>query len=317
MALQHGEQHGELPSPRGHLSAVKQPIEPWIQAARDGRLVQGAALGHYRPERESLLHRNRDWHPHRAPQQGLLRLVDRVRPGLSRRVKQVVLGHDAHVSLWAELYIRHFHHGWRDPFVGGPPVDGQALEHWQRVDRRFQRELERFPPEQALAIALGWPVESAALHFDQVVGRGGRVRAEELARGWWEDVGLVSQGLVTTAFRDFLAAQLVTDSSAIGDFKFHRPGTSNTAENNTHTGLQTDAGLEATGNQTNPSGSTYQSVGTVTADSSETWQEHSIRNATGASGGTMLDRSLISPTVAVVNLDTVEFTYVLTVNAEA
>jgi hypothetical protein len=30
-----------------------------------------------------------------------------------------------------------------------------------------------------------------------------------------------------------------------------------------------------------------------------------------------MDRSLISPTVAVVNLDTVQFTYVLTKNAEA
>jgi hypothetical protein len=122
--------------------------------------------------------------------------------------------------------------------------------------------------------------------------------------GWIEDVGLVSQGLVTTAFRDFLALMLVTDATTIGDFKFHRPGTAATAEANTQTALTTDAGLEATGTQTNPTASTYQSVATVTADT------------TGAAGGTMLDRSLISPTVAVVNLDTVQFTYVLTINAE-
>jgi hypothetical protein len=30
-----------------------------------------------------------------------------------------------------------------------------------------------------------------------------------------------------------------------------------------------------------------------------------------------MDRSLISPTVSVVNLDTVEFTYQITINAEA
>jgi hypothetical protein len=135
--------------------------------------------------------------------------------------------------------------------------------------------------------------------------------------GWRENVGQVSCGKVTTAFRDFEALMLVTDATTMGDYKFHRVGTSATAEANTDTALITDAGLEGTGNQTNPSASTYQTVATVTADTTETWQEHSLRNATGASGGTMMDRSLISPTVAVVNLDTVTFTYVLTKTAEA
>lgn len=135
--------------------------------------------------------------------------------------------------------------------------------------------------------------------------------------GWLENVGRVSCGKVTTAFRDYNATQFVTDATSFGDFKFHRPGTGTTAEANTQTALTTDAGLEATGNQTNPTASTYQTVATVTADGTETWEEHSVRNATGAAGGTMLDRSLISPNAPVVNLDTVTFTYVLTVNAEA
>ena len=135
--------------------------------------------------------------------------------------------------------------------------------------------------------------------------------------GWLEDVGLVSQGKVTTAFRDFEIDQLVSESSAYGDFKFHRPGTSNQAEANTDTALITDAGLEGTGTQVEASAAVYRSVGTVTADTTETWQEHSIRNATGASGGTMMDRSLISPTVAVVASDTVTFTYEITKTAEA
>jgi hypothetical protein len=53
----------------------------------------------------------------------------------------------------------------------------------------------------------------------------------------------------------------------------------------------------------------------VTADTSETWQEHGIFNIVSA--GTMMDRSLISPTVAVVASDTVTFTYELTKAAEA
>lgn len=135
--------------------------------------------------------------------------------------------------------------------------------------------------------------------------------------GWLEDVGLVSQGKVTIAFRDFEIDQLIAESSAYGDFKFHRPGTSATAEANTDTALVTDAGLEATGTQVEVSAAVYRSVATVTADTTETWQEHSIRNATGATGGTMMDRSLISPTVAVVAADTVQFTYEITKAAEA
>lgn len=135
--------------------------------------------------------------------------------------------------------------------------------------------------------------------------------------GWLENVGRVSCGKVTNAFRDFNSLMFVTDATTFGDFKFHRPGTGTTAEANTQTALTTDAGLEATGNQTNPTAPTYQTVATVTGDTTETWEEHSVRNATGAAGGTMLDRSLISPNVPVVNLDTVTFTYVLTINSEA
>ena len=49
----------------------------------------------------------------------------------------------------------------------------------------------------------------------------------------------------------------------------------------------------------------------------ETWQEHSIASQTGAGGGIMMDRTAFTPTVAVVNLDTVEFTYEITINEEA
>lgn len=135
--------------------------------------------------------------------------------------------------------------------------------------------------------------------------------------GWLENIGLVSAGKVTVAFRDFEIDQLISESAAYGDFKFHRVGTSAQAESNADTALITDAGLEATGTQVEAAADQYRSVAAITADSTETWQEHSIRNATGPTGGTMMDRSLISPTVPVVNLDQVTFTYTLTKNAEA
>lgn len=325
MAVQHqppSQVGGSLPAPSGVLTVVKHPIEPHIQRARDGLLIQGGESGHYARGREKALYRNRDWRPDRQPQQKLLRTVGKIWPDGPRTIKKVLLGHDMHMTLWGQLYVRQFHYFQRDPFVfsSQPTFNQQSYRHWEGVDRRFQGHLSRgIDKHDALARALGWPLESAEEHYGKIVSREGLVRAWELAHGWWEDYGLLSEGLVTTAFRDYLAGNFVTDLTSIGDFKFHRPGTNGAAESNAHTALQTDAGLEATGNQTNPTASTYQSVATVTADTTETWQEHSIRNATGAAGGTMLDRSQMtgSPaSVSVVNLDTCEFTYVLTVNAE-
>ena len=134
--------------------------------------------------------------------------------------------------------------------------------------------------------------------------------------GWLEDVGLVSQGKVTTAFRDFEIDNLITDTTAYGDYKYHEVGLSAAAEANTQTALTTTTAItRVAGTQTEVSADVYQSVATITADTAETWQEHGIFNATSA--GVMLDRSLISPVVAVVASDTVTFTYQLTKSAEA
>ncbi len=218
-------------------------------------LVRGDGQGgHYYGGRKKYLLHNRKRSTWRRSLLTWLR--EHVWVGIPRLFYRLVLGHDLHTSVYAELYVRHYHATERDPFTGEV--------------------------------------------------------------GWWENVGLVSRGKVTTAFRDFEVDQLVAESSEYGDFKFHRPGLGTNAESNADTALQTDAGLEATGTQLEGATSDiYKSVATVTADATETWEEHSIRSQTGAAGGTMMDRSLISPNVPVVNLDTVEFTYQITKNAEA
>lgn len=234
-------------APSGRLSLVR-------NVDRRSQFVRDDTLGHFRPAREGLLY---DLQKFSAlpPQQRLLAwLRDNVNPGIPRAWYRLVLGHDLHISTWAELFMRHYHATERDPFTG--------------------------------------------------------------QLGWWENVGLVSSGKVTTAFRDFEALNLVTDSTTYGDFKYHEVGTSATAEANTDTALVATTGIaRAVGTQTNPSASTYQSIATVTADTSETWQEHGLFNA--STSVTLMDRSLISPTAPVVASDTVQFTYVLTKNAEA
>lgn len=199
---------------------------------------------YYRPEREHLLYEHRPWGP--SPQEKILAwLRDHVHPGLPRAYYIAVIGHDLHLTTWAELYARHYH------------ADGD----------------------------------------------------------WWEDLGRVSQGKVTTAFRDFEALNLVTDSTLYGDFKYHEVGTNNTPELNSQTGLAATTGIaRVAGTQTNPAANTYQTVGTITADTTETWQEHGVFNT--VSGPTMLDRSLFSSPPNVQSGDAVETTYVLTKNAE-
>lgn len=141
------------------------------------------------------------------------------------------------------------------------------------------------------------------------------VRHYRPAEDWWENLGRVSSGKVTTAFRDFEALNLVTDSTAYGDFKWHEVGLSGTAESNAQTALLSSSGIaRVAGTQTNPTANTYQSIATITADATEIWLEHGIFNTAGSV--TLLDRSLISPQVDTVSGDTVEFTYILTKNAE-
>ena len=237
------------------------PVRPTI--VPDG-LVRGDGAGHYQRKRCRLLHQNKRRSSWRTTVLAWLR--DHVWKSIPRWYYQLALGHDLHVSTFAELYVRHFHYGQRDPFTG-------------------------------------------RLEYHEIRGRG-------LVPGWWENVGRVSHGKVTTAFRTFEIGQLVAESAEYGDYKFQRPGLSTQVESNADTALITDAGLEATGTQVDAD-PIYRSVATVTADVTETWEEHSIRSQTGVAAGTMMDRSLISPNVSVVNLDTVEFTYEITKNAEA
>ena len=133
--------------------------------------------------------------------------------------------------------------------------------------------------------------------------------------GFWENLGVVSLGKITVAFRDFECDQLVAESSIYGDFKYHEVGTDGTAESNTQTALIVSSGIaRVTGSQTNPTDPTYVSVATITADATESWQEHGLFNA--LTGVTMVDRSKFTA-IAVNASDQVEFTHTFTKAAEA
>src|SRR3990167_7842437 len=55
-------------------------------------------------------------------------LRDHVHRGIPRAYYTAVLGHDLHVSTWGELYGRHWHAGWANPFE--PDNIEPSLDPW-------------------------------------------------------------------------------------------------------------------------------------------------------------------------------------------
>lgn len=138
------------------------------------------------------------------------------------------------------------------------------------------------------------------------------------ADGTIEDLGVICRKKVTGAWVTFVVANMVTDSTEFGDAKYHDSGTGTTAEANTQTALVTatgDARVAGTqvagGTATAP---TYTSVATLPYTATLAITEHGL--FTKSTSTTLVDRSVFSA-VNVVNGDSIQFTYVLTLNAEA
>ncbi len=144
------------------------------------------------------------------------------------------------------------------------------------------------------------------------------------AAGERTDYGLASLRLVTTAGVVYIAADMAAGANDINLFKFHGIGTGAVAEavGDTALGAESTTALNpdntrATGSQasaTVSTNATYTTVGTITADAAIAATEHGIFTQAATGGGTLLDRSVFS----VVNLasgDSLQATYVLTINA--
>lgn len=247
-------------------------------------------------------------------------LRDNVSNSIPPLYYRAVLGHDLHVSTWADLYAKHFHVGWASPF---DPGDGSSVRgpldptfqtffrtHW--VDSPNRGTGETFEEHWASCrLGAGCPsrertsVEARLQILEQMQAR----------RGFVENLGWLSGAKVTSAFVSEEIDELVSATgSEYADFDYHEVGTSSTAESNAHTALQTTSGIaRATGTPTDAD-PIYRSVATVTADATETWQEHGIFN--NSTGAAMMDRNLTGGQ-AVVGSDQVQYTYELTKQAES
>lgn len=142
----------------------------------------------------------------------------------------------------------------------------------------------------------------------------GELRAvHTLADGSKVDYGVVGRRVVTTAFVGYVTDQLQTETSTFGDFKFHDSGVGTTAENITDTGIETtDGEARSTGTQTESAANAYRSVGTISYTTTKAITEHGLFN--DATAGTLMDRTVFSA-INVVNGDSIQFTYTLTLAA--
>ena len=125
--------------------------------------------------------------------------------------------------------------------------------------------------------------------------------------------GVVGRRVVTTAFAEFMVDQLQTETSQWGDFKYHDSGVGTTAENASDTDIETtDGESRATGTQTEGTSVQYVSVGTIAYTTTKAITEHGLFSQ--AAGTTLMDRTVFSA-VNVVNGDSIQFTYTLSVTA--
>jgi len=160
---------------------------------------------------------------------------------------------------------------------------------------------------------------------DGKVGFAGTLRTKLVARhlrknaeGKYEEVGKreVLNRKVTTAFVNFIVAQLQVETSIFGDFKYHDSGTGVGAESAGDTALGTPCGEARTSGTQDEGGETYEyeSVATHTYAGPFAITEHGLFNA--STGVTLMDRTVFAA-INVISGDKIEFTFTIQFSAEA
>ena len=139
----------------------------------------------------------------------------------------------------------------------------------------------------------------------------GELRAVKIfADGSTMNYGVLGRRVVTTAYCEFMVDQHQTESSVIGDYKFHDSGVGTTNENVTDTAIETTDGQARTsGTQVEESSVIYRSVGTIAYGSTLAITEHGLFSA--STGATLMDRTEFA-IINVVNGDSIQYTYGIT-----
>jgi hypothetical protein len=123
-----------------------------------------------------------------------------------------------------------------------------------------------------------------------------------------------SQGIVTTVGVNYMASDFASGgvTPTISGFKFHDSGTGTAAEAITDTTITPAGPARVTGTPSNPSANVYKTIATVAYTSTLAITEWGLFSA--ATSGTLWDRRKFSA-INVVNGDSIQFTYSLTISA--
>lgn len=141
--------------------------------------------------------------------------------------------------------------------------------------------------------------------------------------GRWEDLGVVSRKVITTAGVTYLCADIAGGASDSNLFKFHGFGTGTNAEAIGDTALQTELTTQYATDNVRPTGSqtsstnTYTTAATLAPDSGGTLAitEHGLFTQAATGGGTLWDRSVFAAVNLVASADSAVGTYVLTASS--
>ena len=161
--------------------------------------------------------------------------------------------------------------------------------------------------EGALARALGGGA-------DRVTMRGELGAKIIRADGRAVDLGCIGKRVVTTAGVNYMRDDFAAAAGAadITNFKWHDSGTGAVAEAVGDTALGAAAGpARVAGTQDNSVSKQYKTVATIAYTATFAITEHGIFSA--ATVGTLWDRTVFAA-INVVNWDSIQFTYTLTIN---
>jgi len=128
------------------------------------------------------------------------------------------------------------------------------------------------------------------------------------------ELGVLSRKVVTDAGVAFMVDDWYDGSKDITNFNAHGNGTGTTAEAVGQTALVTETGTRAAGTKSKPTAPQIRSVATISQTGTAAITEHGLFDSTTVSGSTMWDRSVFSA-INVVNGDSIQFTYTLTISS--
>ena len=167
--------------------------------------------------------------------------------------------------------------------------------------------------DATLVRADGTQVQFPNLSTDSLDVTGAYKRIRK-ALGFWKFFWKDTQGLVTTAGVNYLAADFISGgSNHIAAFVYQDCGTGATAAAIGDTALQTPAGTaRVSGTQSTPTSGQYRNVATISFTSSLAITEFGLFSA--STSGTLWDRRVFAA-INVASGDSIQFTYTLTVNA--